>query len=80
MGVARQIDRRVVIDGQYREIGYSGEEGQSQQWTLLELVSAVAEVTSNEDELVSTVLHLLRSGQVKLCGNFRGASLDCFGR
>jgi len=40
--------------------------------TLLELVCAVGEVTRDERELVATVLHLLESGRVILCGNFRG--------
>lgn len=42
--------------------------------TLLELVCAVGEVTHDERELVATVLHLLESGRVTLCGNFRGVS------
>ena len=70
MGVALQIDQRIEIEGQ--------SQGQLQQCTLLELVSAVADITSNEDEIVATVLHLLRSGQVQLCGNFRGAPPDSF--
>jgi hypothetical protein len=44
--------------------------------TLLELVGSVCEVTDDDDEVVATVLHLLRSGRVRLCGNFRGASSD----
>jgi hypothetical protein len=44
--------------------------------TLLELVRAIGEVTDDEREVVATVLHLLHSGRVRLCGNFRGASPD----
>jgi hypothetical protein len=47
--------------------------------TLLELVEAVADVTSDDREVVATVLHLLRSGRVRLIGNFRGEPLDSFG-
>ena len=44
--------------------------------TLLDLVHSVSEVTSDEREIVATVVHLLRSGRVRLCGNFRGQRLD----
>jgi hypothetical protein len=40
--------------------------------TLLDLVGAVAEVAEDENEVVATVLHMIRSGRVRLCGNFRG--------
>jgi hypothetical protein len=46
--------------------------------TLLELVRALGEITDDEREVVATVLSLLRSGQVRLCGNFRDARLDDF--
>jgi len=45
------------------------------QTTLLELVRAISEVTDDDREVVATVRHLLRSGQVVLCGNFRGERL-----
>ncbi len=80
MGLARQIDQRLELDGPSGADDPSGAKAPSQHCTLLELISAVAEITSNEDELVATVLHLLGSGKVKLCGNFRGAALDCFAR
>jgi hypothetical protein len=41
--------------------------------TLLELVRALGEVTEDDREVVATVLSLLNSGKVRLCGNFRGA-------
>jgi hypothetical protein len=44
--------------------------------TLLELVGSVCDVTDSDDEVVATVLQMLRSGRVRLCGNFRGASSD----
>ena len=46
--------------------------------TLLELVAAVAESTSDDREIVATVRHMLRSGSVLLCGSFRDESLDSF--
>ncbi len=47
-----------------------------QQYTLLELIEAVGEVTDNEAEIVATVRHMLASGQVKLTGNFRGEPIE----
>ena len=46
--------------------------------TLLELVRAISEVTDDEREVVATVLHMLASGQARLCGNFRGSSVEDF--
>lgn len=48
------------------------------QTTLLELVAAVSEVTSNEAELVATVLDLLESGRARLTGNFRDIPVEVF--
>ena len=39
--------------------------------TLLDLVAAVTEVAEGEDETVAIVVALLRSGRVRLAGNFR---------
>lgn len=44
--------------------------------TLLELVRAIGDETDDEREVVATVMHMLDSGRVRLCGNFRGASID----
>jgi hypothetical protein len=44
--------------------------------TLLELVCAVSESTSDDREVVATVLEMLRSGRVRLCGSFRGVRID----
>lgn len=46
--------------------------------TLLELVQVVGESADNDREVVATVLHMLRSGSVRLAGNFRDCSLDVF--
>lgn len=48
------------------------------QCTLLELVQAIGEVTEDDREVVATVIHLLESGQVRLCGNFRDQPIDQF--
>lgn len=40
--------------------------------TLLELVSAICDVTEDEQEILATVHYLLESGTVRLCGNLRG--------
>jgi hypothetical protein len=46
--------------------------------TLLELVQAVTEVSHSENEVVATVVYMLRSGRVQLAGNFRDEPLDEF--
>jgi hypothetical protein len=44
--------------------------------TLLDLVTAVTDTAASEAEVVATVVHLVNSGIVQLCGNFRGARFD----
>jgi len=44
--------------------------------TMLDLVTAVSESATTEAEVVATVVHLVNSGIVQLCGNFRGARFD----
>ena len=46
--------------------------------TLLELVAAVDEVSDSEEELLGTVVHMLRSGRVRLSGSFRDLPVDEF--
>jgi len=46
--------------------------------TLLELVQAICDETNDECEVVETVRHLLTSGRVRLCGNFRHAAPSAF--
>jgi hypothetical protein len=36
----------------------------------------LAEITEDDREVVATVMEMLRSGRVRLCGSFRGATLD----
>jgi len=44
--------------------------------TLLELVQAVLDSTDDEREAVAAVLSMLRSGRIRLGGNFRDCPLD----
>jgi hypothetical protein len=44
--------------------------------TLLELVKAVSDYAETDTETVAAVVHLVNSGQVQLCGTFRGARFD----
>jgi hypothetical protein len=44
--------------------------------TLLDLIRAVSEVAENDRETVATVTHLINSGQVRLCGDAAGATID----
>ena len=53
-------------------------EQRSVQTTLLDLVHAVSETTANDREVVATVLHLLRSGHVQLCGTLKDEPIDQF--
>lgn len=46
--------------------------------TLLEVVRVLGEITNDEREIVATVLWMLRSGRIRLCGNFRDAPLEDF--
>lgn len=44
--------------------------------TLLELVSAVSSHAESEAEVLATVVYLVNSGRVRLCGSFKGARFD----
>ena len=46
--------------------------------TLLELVRAVGEATEDDQEVVATVLQMLRSGRARLTGNFSDTPPDEF--
>ena len=46
--------------------------------TLLELVRTIGEITDDESEIVATVVHMLRSGSVKLIGSFRNTPANRF--
>ena len=44
--------------------------------TLLELVNEVATHAGSDAEVVATVVYLVNSGRVRLCGSFKGARFD----
>jgi hypothetical protein len=44
--------------------------------TMLDLVNAVAEHACSDAEIVATVVYLINSGTVRLCGTFEGVSFD----
>jgi len=44
--------------------------------TLLDLVTAISEFADSEAEVIATVVYLVNSDRVQLCGNFRGAHFD----
>ena len=48
------------------------------QTTLLELVRVVSETTDNDAEVVSTIVHMLRTGSVELSGTFRNEPIESF--
>jgi hypothetical protein len=48
------------------------------QVTLLELVEAINEVTSDEREVVATVLYMIETGRVRLSGIFRNLPVSAF--
>lgn len=44
--------------------------------TLLDLVNVVNEYAESEAEVLATVVYLVNSGTVRLCGNFAGARFN----
>ena len=44
--------------------------------TLLDLVTAVSEYARTDAEVVATVVYMVNTGSVRLCGIFRGARFD----
>ena len=57
----------------------TGERTMPQNMTLLELVKAVSDHARSEAEVIATVVHLVNSGRVRLCGNFKDARFDLHG-
>jgi len=47
-----------------------------QKSTLLELVQSIASEAKNDNEIVATVVYLINSGRVRLCGSFAGAKIE----
>jgi hypothetical protein len=48
----------------------------AQNVTLLDLVTVVSEFAPSENEVIATVVHMVNSGLVRLCGTFAGARFD----
>jgi hypothetical protein len=48
----------------------------SRDLTLLDLSQSVCEVAASDQEAVATVADLINNGQVRLCGDFAGATID----
>ena len=46
------------------------------KYTLLELAETVSNFATSDNEVVATVVYLINSGKVQLCGNFAGAKID----
>ena len=44
--------------------------------TLLDLITVVSQSARSETEVIATVVYLVNSGTVRLCGNFAGARFD----
>ena len=51
----------------------------AQNMTLLDLVKVVSDHARSEAEVIATVVDLVNSGRVRLCGNFKGARFDLRG-
>jgi len=47
--------------------------------TLLDLVKAVSDDARSEAEVIATVVSLVNSGRVRLCGNFEGVRFNLRG-
>jgi hypothetical protein len=47
--------------------------------TLLDLLNAVSEYAETEAEEIATVVHLVNSGAVRLCGTLAGVRFDLDG-
>jgi hypothetical protein len=52
------------------------QEALSGERTLLELVQSIGEITSIFNDTATTEIYTLRSGRVRLCGNFRDERID----
>ena len=50
--------------------------GRTRYPTLLDVIQAVSEVAASDQETLATVADLINSGQVRLCGDVSGATID----
>lgn len=44
--------------------------------TLLDVIQAVGEAAASDQETLAAVVNLINSGQVRLCGDSAGATID----
>jgi hypothetical protein len=75
---SEQADTRPLLRRGADDTHRSGQSA-CHDYTLLELIEVIAEVTDDDREIVTTVLHMLASGSVRLCGNFRDEPIESFG-
>jgi hypothetical protein len=50
--------------------------GSTRYPTLLDVIQAVSDVAASDQETLATVADLINSGQVRLCGDTAGATID----
>ena len=50
--------------------------GSTRYLTLLDVIQAVSEVAASDQETLATVADLINRGQVRLCGDAAGATID----
>jgi hypothetical protein len=50
--------------------------GSTRYLTLLDVIQAVSEVAASDQETLAAVVDLINSGQVRLCGDVAGATID----
>ena len=48
----------------------------SHELRFFDLIQAVNEAATNDQELLAAVTHLVNSGQVRFCGDTAGATID----
>ena len=68
--------RRYPPSGSFESVDERKGSTMALQTTMLDLVKAVSENAETDTEVVATVVHLVNSGLVRLCGSFRGARFD----
>jgi hypothetical protein len=56
-----------------------GKEATMIHTTLPDLLNALMDEARSEAELIASVVHLVNSGRVRLCGTLRGARFEGFG-
>jgi len=59
---------------------HTGEEefcmNRAHELRFFDLIQAVSEVATNDQELLATVADLINSGQVRFCGDAAGVTID----